>query len=67
MKKLIKINGLHCIECKLKVEDALNEMSGVHAEVDMDTSIATVTYSKYVTENSILKKISSTGFEGIVL
>lgn len=67
MKKLIKINGLHCLECKMKVEDDLNAMSGVIAEVDLDSGIATVTYSKNVSEKQILKTISSSGYDGVIL
>lgn len=67
MKKLIKINGLHCLECKMKVEDELNAMIGVVAEVDLDSGIATVTYTNNVSEKEILKTISSSGYDGVVL
>lgn len=67
MKKLIKINGIHCLDCKIKVEDALNAMTGVNAEVDLDSGVATVTYSKTVKENDILKTISSCGYDGVIL
>ena len=67
MKILIKINGLHCLECKMKVEDELNAMNGVVAEVDLDTGIATVSYSKNVSESEILKTISTSGYDGVIL
>ena len=67
MKKLIKINGLHCLECKMKVEDALNSLPGVVSDVDLDSAVATVSYSKNVSESEILKAIKSQGYDGIVL
>lgn len=67
MKRLIKINGIHCLECKMKVEDQLNALVGVAADVDLETGIAAVTHNKTVSEKQILDAIKLAGYDGIVL
>ena len=67
MKKLVKIYGMHCLQCAIKVQDALNATPGVEAEIDYDKQIATVTTNKNVTDSMILSAISSCGYDGVIL
>ena len=67
MKKLIKINGIDCLNCKFKLEDSLNAIDGVEAEVDLDKEIATVTMEKNVSDDQIIKVIEKAGYTGILL
>lgn len=67
MKKIIKINGMHCLQCKMKIEDTLNAIAGVEAELDLEREIATVKMEKFVTDEQVLTAISEAGYTGIIL
>lgn len=41
MKKIIRVEGMHCIRCAAKVENAMKEL-GLCAQVDLEKKICTV-------------------------
>ena len=62
-KKIIHVEGMHCGHCKANVEKALNAISGVRAEVDLDKKTAEVAMKKLI-DNSVLKTaVEALGFE----
>jgi copper chaperone CopZ len=67
MKKLIKIYGMNCLQCAIKVNDALNAIPGVQAEIDHDKQIALVSANKSITDKQILQAIKACGYDGVIL
>ena len=46
MKKEFKVEGMSCNHCRMRVENALNTIEGVHATVTLTPPAATVEFSK---------------------
>lgn len=62
MKKIIKIDGMHCDHCKMAVENALNAIDGVQAKVDLKKNQATVTLSGDVSDQAMTDAIQEEAF-----
>lgn len=63
MKKVLKIEGMMCTHCTGRVEKALNEMDGVSAEVSLEGKSATVTLSKDISDEELVKTVADAGYE----
>lgn len=63
MKKVMKINGMACGHCSARVESVLNEIDGVSATVNLDEKIATITLTKEVDNNTLVKTVVDAGYE----
>lgn len=61
--KTMHINGMHCGRCKANVEKALNAISGVTAEVDLDAKTAQLSMSKAVSDETLKAAVEDLGFE----
>ena len=56
MKKTFTVNGMKCVHCKVKVENALQSLEGVHtAVVDLQQKNVVVDYDDTVVSVSNLK------------
>lgn len=62
MKAVLKIEGMMCGHCKKHVEDALNAMEGVSAQVDLEQKCAYVTMEQEVPEETFRKVIEDEGY-----
>lgn len=63
MKAVLKIEGMMCGHCKKHVEDALNAMEGVSAQVDLEQKCAYVTMEQEVPEETFRKVIEEEGYQ----
>lgn len=63
MKKVLKIEGMMCNHCTGRVEKALNDLDGVTAEVSLEGKSATVTLSKDVSDETLVKTVTDAGYE----
>ena len=63
MTKTMKIEGMSCAHCSARVEKALNAVSGVSAEVNLETGTAQVTLSSPVSDNALTDAVISAGYE----
>ena len=62
-EKCIQIEGMHCDNCKNRIERALNRIDGVVGKVNLRKNIAKVIYSREI-ENELLKKtVEDLGYE----
>lgn len=59
---LVKIEGMHCDHCKTSVENALNELEGVTAEVHLKQGEALVQASRRVEASEIEDAVKKAGF-----
>ncbi len=66
MKKTITIQGMSCMHCKMRVENALKSVAGVEsAVVDLKKGNAVVAATPGVTDATLLKAVSDAGYDPI--
>ena len=63
MKKVIKIEGMHCGGCVKRVDAALNGIDGVKAVVDLAGKCAVVELSWDVSDDVLRDAVEDLGFE----
>ena len=63
MKKVIKIEGMHCGGCVKRVDAALNAIEGVSATVDLATGSAVVELSTEVSDEVLREAVEDLGFD----
>ena len=63
MKKVIKIEGMHCGGCVKRVDAALNAIDGVSATVDLATGSAVVELTKEVSDEVLRETVEDLGFD----
>ncbi len=62
MKKVLTIEGMMCGHCTSRVEQALNAIDGVTAEVSLDNKTATVSSTKEISEEDLVKAVTDAGY-----
>ena len=60
--RTIRIEGMHCQHCVDSVTNALNEIDGVVAEVDLKKEIATVSYDRSISDGDLREAVKKAGF-----
>ena len=61
--KIMRIEGMHCANCKKSVEKALTAQTGViRADADVDRGIARVFYEKGVDDAKLQEAVEKEGF-----
>jgi len=64
-KKVIQIEGMHCDNCKNRVEHAVNKLDGVVCKVNLKKKTARVSFSKQPADLELKKVIENLGYEVI--
>ena len=59
----LTVGGMHCGNCVRHVQDALAEIPGVSATVDLDYAVATVTHPAAVPVQALLDAMDEAGYE----
>ncbi|MCK9251731.1 MAG: heavy-metal-associated domain-containing protein [Clostridiales bacterium] len=62
MKKILKIEGMHCSHCQARVEKALNAIPGVTARVDLKKAQAAVKLSQDVSDSQLKDAVDEAGY-----
>ena len=62
MKKILKIEGMHCAHCQACVEKALNAIPGVTAKVDLKKAQATVKLGQDVSDSQLTQAVADAGY-----
>ena len=62
MKKTIKIEGMSCGHCAGRVEQALKEIDGVDAKVNLEQKTAEVTLSRQVPDQVLTAAVANAGY-----
>lgn len=61
-KKVFKVEGMHCEHCKRRVEEAINDISGVAGIVNLKKGELTVSYEQEVEDAVIIEKLEKRGY-----
>ena len=62
-EKIMKIEGMACGHCSARVENALNAIDGVSATVDLEAKTASITLTKPVDDQVLIKAVTDAGYE----
>ncbi len=62
-KKEFKVDGMHCEHCRARVEEAVNDISGICGKVDLGKGTLTVSYSKDVDDSIIVSRLERAGYK----
>ena len=66
MKKTIKVDGMHCNHCKMRVEKALKGLTGVtSAVVNLEAKIAEIESNAEIDDTAIEAAVDDAGFKVI--
>ena len=66
MKKIIKVDGMHCNHCKMRVEKVLKALSGVtSAVVNLEDKTAEIESDSEIDDTAINSAIDDAGFKVI--
>ena len=66
MKKIIKVDGMHCNHCKMRVEKALKALNGVtSAVVNLEAKTAEIESAAEIDDATIAAAIDDAGFKVI--
>ena len=63
MKKVMHIEGMTCGHCQKRVEDALNNLEGVKAEVNLEEKIANVEVTGNADDDLLKNTVVDAGYE----
>ena len=62
MKKIISIKGMSCGHCAARVENAIRQISGVSAKVDLAKGHALVTLEKDISDEILSAAVAEAGY-----
>ena len=66
MKKIIKVDGMHCNHCKMRVEKALKALNGVtSAVVNLEAKTAEIESGSEIDDKVIEAAVDDAGFKVI--
>lgn len=67
MEKVMKIEGMSCNHCKMRVEKALNALEGVQAEVNLEENAARVSLARDVADEVLKQAVEEAGYEVVAI
>lgn len=62
-EKVMVIEGMHCENCEIRVENALNRLDGVACKVNLKKKTATVSYSKELSDDLLKETVERMGYK----
>lgn len=62
-KKIIKIEGMHCQNCKNSVERQINRIEGASCKVDLKKGIAVISYEHELNDEQLKRTIQMLDFK----
>ena len=63
MKKTVYIEGMMCAHCQSRVKEALNNIPGVKADVDLDNKLARIELSTDISDGKIKEAVEDAGYK----
>lgn len=61
-EKLMVIQGMHCENCEIRVENALNRLEGVLCKVDLKKKTAAVSFSREIPDELLKETVEKMGY-----
>ena len=60
--KTFRVEGMHCVNCKNRVEEVINDMKGLAGRVDLKKGLLTVSYGEDVSDDIIAARLQRVGY-----
>ena len=61
-QKTFQVEGMHCEHCKVRVEEAVNDIKGAAGKVDLKKGLLTVSYAESLDEEQVKQKVERAGY-----
>ena len=61
-KKVFKVGGMHCAHCKRRMEEIVNDISGISGKVDLKKGELTVSFAEEIDDEIIRSAIERSGY-----
>ena len=61
-QKSFRVEGMHCDNCRTKVEAAINDMDGLAGRVDLKKGLLIVSYAEAVADDFIIARVQRAGY-----
>ena len=65
VRTVLSVTGMTCGNCVRHVREALEELPGVRAGVDLDAAEATAVHPQHVTVQDLLDAVTEAGYEAV--
>ena len=62
-EKVLTIEGMHCENCEIRVENALNRLDGVACKVNLKKKTAVVSYSEEISDELLKETVERLGYQ----
>lgn len=62
-ERILTIEGMHCENCEIRVENALNRLENVECRVNWKKKTATVAYSAIVSDDLLKTTVERMGYQ----
>lgn len=62
-EKVLTVEGMHCENCEIRVENALNRLDGVLCKVNLKKKTATVSYSREISDEELKAVVEKLGYD----
>ena len=66
-QKVFWVDGMHCDHCKNRVEEVVNDMSGIAGKVDLKKGELVVSYAEDVDDATVKARIERAGYTVTVI
>ena len=66
-EKTVHIEGMHCENCKNRVERAINRIDGAVAKVNLKKNIAVVSFDRNISEEEIKRAVEEQDFKVVMI
>ena len=61
-QKTFQVEGMHCEHCKVRVEEAVNDIKGAAGKVDLKKGLLTVSYAESLDDEQVKQKVERAGY-----
>ena len=61
-QKTFQVEGMHCEHCKVRVEEAVNDITGAVGKVDLKKGLLTVSYAESLDDEQVKQKVERAGY-----
>lgn len=62
-EKILIVEGMHCENCEIRVENALNRLDGVACKVNLKKKTACVSYSAEISDEVLKETVERLGYK----
>jgi copper chaperone CopZ len=66
-EKIVRIEGMHCENCKNRVERAINRIDGAVAKVDLKKKTAVVSFDRDISDEEIRRAVEELDYKVITI